>query len=70
MPYRLAPYDLADPVWEDPWFPHGAFVASLAFWYGLVIFLVLPVRHKQLTSRRRKLRKLLTHGSDDRKPSP
>ena len=24
------------PGWGDPWFPHGAFVASLAFWYGLV----------------------------------
>ena len=42
MPYRLAPCDLGDPGWGDPWFPHGAFVASLAFWYGLVIFLVLP----------------------------
>ena len=40
--YRLAPCDLGDPGWGDPWFPHGAFVASLAFWYGLVIFWVLP----------------------------
>jgi hypothetical protein len=23
----------------DPWFPHGAFVASLASWYGVVILL-------------------------------
>ena len=37
-----APCDLGDPGWGDPWFPHGAFVASLAFWYGLVIFWVLP----------------------------
>ena len=40
--YRLAPCDLGDPGWGDPWFPHGAFVASLALWYGLVIFWVLP----------------------------
>ena len=26
MPYRLAPCDLGDPGWGDPWFPHGAFV--------------------------------------------
>ena len=26
--YRLAPCDLGDPGWGDPWFPHGAFVAS------------------------------------------
>ena len=25
----LAPCDLGDPGWGDPWFPHGAFVASL-----------------------------------------
>jgi len=35
MPYRLSPCDLGDPGWGDPWFPHGAFVASLAFRYGL-----------------------------------
>ena len=35
MPWRLAPCDLGDPGWGDPWFPHGAFVASLTFWYGL-----------------------------------
>ena len=40
--YRLALCDLGDPGWGDPWFPHGAFVASLAFWYGLVFFGVLP----------------------------
>ena len=39
MPYRLAPCDLGDPGWGDPWFPHGAFVASLTFGYGLVILL-------------------------------
>ena len=39
MPYRLAPCDLGDPGWGDPWFPHGAFVTSLASWYGLVILL-------------------------------
>ena len=39
MPYRLAPCDLGDPGWGDPWFPHGAFVASLTFWYGLVILM-------------------------------
>ena len=27
MPFRLAPCDLGDPGWEDPWFPHGDFVA-------------------------------------------
>ena len=27
----------------DPWFPHGAFVALLAFWYGLVILLFFPL---------------------------
>ena len=43
MPYRLAPCDLGDPGWGDPWFPHGAFVASLAFWYGLVILLFFPL---------------------------
>ena len=40
MPYRLAPCDLGDPGWGDPWFPH---VASLAFWYGLVILLFFPL---------------------------
>ena len=39
MPCWLAPCDLGDPGWGDPWFPHGAFVASLTFWYGLVMFL-------------------------------
>ena len=39
MPYRLAPCDLGDPGWGDPWFPHGVFVASLTFWYGLVILM-------------------------------
>ena len=29
MPGWLAPCDLGDPGWGDPWFPHGAFVASL-----------------------------------------
>ena len=43
MPYRLAPCDLGDPGWGDPWFPHGAFVASLAFWYGLVILMFFPL---------------------------
>ena len=43
MSYRLAPCDLGDPGWGDPWFPHGAFVASLAFWYGLVILLFFPL---------------------------
>ena len=38
MPCRLVPCDLGDPGWGDPWFPHGAFVASLTFWYGLVMF--------------------------------
>ena len=33
-----APCDLGDPGWGDPWFPHGAFVASLTSWYGLVFF--------------------------------
>ena len=37
--HRLAPCDLGDPDWGDPWFPHGAFVASLAFWYGLVVWM-------------------------------
>ena len=39
MPCRLVPCDLGDPGWGDPWFPHGTFVASLTFWYGLVMFL-------------------------------
>ena len=43
MPFRLAPCDLGDPGWGDPWFPHGAFVASLAFWYGLVILMFFPL---------------------------
>ena len=43
MPYRLAPCDLGDPGWGDPWFPHGAFVASLAFRYGLVILMFFPL---------------------------
>ena len=43
MPYRLAPCDLENPGWGDPWFPHGTFVASLAFWYGLVILLFFPL---------------------------
>ena len=38
MPCRLVPCDLGDPGWGDPWFPHGTFVASLTFWYGLVTF--------------------------------
>ena len=29
--------------WGDPWFPHGAFVASLTFWYGLVILMFFPL---------------------------
>ena len=43
MPYRLAPCDLGDPGWGDPWFPHGAFVASLTLWYGLVILMFFPL---------------------------
>ena len=43
MPWRLAPCDLGDPGWGDPWFPHGAFVASLTFWYGLVILMFFPL---------------------------
>ena len=43
MPYRLAPCDLGDPGWRDSWFPHGAFVASLAFWYGLVFLMFFPL---------------------------
>mgnify|MGYP007058293368 CR=1 FL=1 len=39
----LAPCDLGDPGWGDPWFPHGAFVASLTFWYGLVILMFFPL---------------------------
>ena len=35
-------HDLGDSGWGDPWFPHGAFVASLTFWYGLVI-LIFPL---------------------------
>ena len=26
----------------DPWFPHGAFVASLTSWYGLVTLMFFP----------------------------
>ena len=48
--YRLAPCDLGDPGWGDPWFPHGAFVASLAFWCGLVIFGFLPCRDDTMLS--------------------
>ena len=43
MPFRLAPGDLGDPGWGDFWFPHGAFVASLTFWYGLVILMFFPL---------------------------
>ena len=43
MPFRLAPCDLGDPGWGDPWFPDGAFVASLAFWYGLMILSLFPL---------------------------
>ena len=43
MPGWLAPCDLGDPGWGDPWFPHGAFVASLTFWYGLVILVFSPL---------------------------
>ena len=43
MPWRLAPCDLGDPGWGDPWFPHDAFVASLTFWYGLVILMFFPL---------------------------
>ena len=39
MPWRLAPCDLGDPSWRDPWFPHGACVTSLTFWYDLVILM-------------------------------
>ena len=42
MPHRLAPCDLGDPGWGSL-IPHGAFVASLAFWYGLVILMFLPL---------------------------
>ena len=41
MPFRLVPCDLGDPGWGDPWFPHGAFVASL--WYGLVFLIFFPL---------------------------
>ena len=30
-------------AWGDPWFPHGAFVASLTLWYGLVVWMVFPL---------------------------
>ena len=43
MPFRLAPCDLGDPGWGDPWFPHGAFVASLTLWYGLVVWVFFPL---------------------------
>ena len=51
MPFRLAPCDLGDPGWGDPWFPHGAFawfphgafVASLTLWYGLVVWMFFPL---------------------------
>ena len=43
MPFRLAPCDLGDPGWEDPWFPHGDFVASLAYGYGSMILLLFPL---------------------------
>ena len=52
MPFRLAPGDLGDPGWGDFWFPHGAFVASLTFWYGLVILMLfhlfLPPYHVEM----------------------
>ena len=34
-----APCNLGDPGWGDPWFPQSAFIASLTFWYGLVILM-------------------------------
>ena len=43
MPWRLAPCDLGDPGCGDPWFPHGAFFASLTFWYGLVLLMFFPL---------------------------
>ena len=50
---RLAPCDLGDPGWGDPWFPYGAFVASLTFWYGLVMLMffrlfLLPYHFKMI----------------------
>ena len=43
MPWRPVPCDLGDPGWRDPWFPHGAFVASLTLWYGLVVWMFFPL---------------------------
>ena len=34
---------ISDPGWGDPWFPQGAFVASLTFWNGLVILMFFPL---------------------------
>ena len=37
MPWRLAPCDLGDPGWGDPWFPHGALLLrspwGMALWF-------------------------------------
>ena len=37
MPWRLAPCDLGDPDWGDPWFPHGALLlrspSGMALWF-------------------------------------
>ena len=49
-----APCDLGDPGWGDPWFPHGAFVASLTsryglgFLFGLSLFFLLPYLVKMI----------------------
>ena len=31
MPYRLAPCDLGNPCWADPWFPHVVGLVILMF---------------------------------------
>ena len=40
MPLRLAPCDLGDPGWGDPWFPHGDLLlhspSGMAWWLGCV----------------------------------
>jgi len=54
MPCRLAPCDLGDPGWGDPWFPHGALVASLTFWYGLVMFLFMEKQKQREKTRQRR----------------
>ena len=49
-----APCDLGDPGWGDPWFPHGAFVASLTsryglgFLFGLSLLFLLPYLVKMI----------------------